>query len=253
MPLFKIGNFDEIGLSVSNITHKNGKPAKSPGALNSVSIKELSPDLVIPDIGIMKSKYAWSLYLKSITLFESFEGLLNCINPNNEIYFTAIAWDYSGKNPYIFPPTGVDLSSTAVKMKNKQKREFVGNGIQLWPSQSVEGSLNVVIIVHECDKDFNNLGQRLDDIHQAIENSTFAKLIKSISANPIFSQVGAVTLAVNEVIGIIGKILKTNGDDYVDLFEGSFGTERPQTSGTTAYTHESSSIELEFFVNDSSI
>jgi hypothetical protein len=30
MPLFKIGNFDEIGLLVSNITYKNGKPAKSP-------------------------------------------------------------------------------------------------------------------------------------------------------------------------------------------------------------------------------
>lgn len=253
MPLFKIGNFDEIGLSISNIAHKNGKHVKFPGTLNSISIKELSANLIIPTVDMKSSKAAWSIYLKSITLFESFEGLLNCINPDNEIYFTSIAWDYSGKAPFVYPPAGLDLSSAAFKMKKRRKREFLGNGIQLWPSQAVAGALNVVMIVHECDKDVNRLGQRLDDIHQAVENSTLAKIIKAISFNPAFSQIGAVTMAVNEVIGIIGKLIKADGDDFVDLYEGSFGTEKDQTGGITQYMHESSGIELEFVVDDISI
>lgn len=250
MSLLKYGDFDKLGLSVSGLKFKNGVTAKYPIELNSYTIKELSIDIQIPKIELKKTTEEWGLYLRSISLFESFEGLLNIFKQNNEIYFTSIAWDYSGNNAIIYPPSGIDLSTLLIKMKKGNKRKFIGNGIQLWPSQTVVGALNIIILVFECDKNAAKLGERFSEISDAIRKCPLSDLIKSIGINPLAAQVGAISTAVSEMVGVIGKIIRSNGDDYVDLFEGSYSTERAQTSKVRKYNHESAGIELEFYVNN---
>lgn len=250
MALIINGNFDELGLAVSGLKLKNGKPVKYPAELNTFTIKELSFDIQIPKLELKKTTEKWGVYLKSISLFESFEGLLNCFKPNNEIYFTSIVWDYSGNHPIVYPPSEIDKSTLLIKMKENSKREFIGNGIQLWPSQIVVGALNIIILVFECDKNISKLGERFSEISDAVKRSSLADLIKSIGINPLAAQVGAVSTVVNEMIGAIGKVIRSNGDDYVDLFEGSYSTERVQTPGIREYNHESAGIELEFYIDD---
>lgn len=43
--------------------------------------------------------------------------------------------------------------------------------------------------------------------------------------------------------------MKRNGDDYVDLFEGSYGTDKSHTAKVERYDHEAAGIELEFTVS----
>jgi len=111
MSLFKVGNFDQIGVSfvqtakVFKVEHKD--TVRFPRTLSLDALSELSFNIEPPTLDLAKSSNKWGLYLKSLSLYESFEGFIaNLFNPTNEIYFTSIAWDYSGTQPFLYPPKG---------------------------------------------------------------------------------------------------------------------------------------------------
>ena len=93
------------------------------------------------------------------------------------------------------------------------------------------------------------MGDQLADIHDKVGNSKLASLIVAISTNPALATGVAVGTAVNELLGVVGNIMKRNGDDYVDLFEGSYGTDKPQRPRVEKYDHEAAGIELDFTVS----
>ena len=254
MSLFKVGNFDQIGVSfvqtakVFKVEHKD--TVRFPRTLSLDALSELSFNIEPPTLDLAKSSNKWGLYLKSLSLYESFEGFIaNLFNPTNEIYFTSIAWDYSGTQPFLYPPKGAQGSDFLIPMKGGTTRQFVGDGVNIWPARVAVGALNLVVLVYECDNDVRKLGQTLVDIHDKVGNSKLASLIIAISANPSLATGVAIGQAVNELLGVIGNIMKRNGDDYVDLFEGSYGTDKPQTSRVEKYNHEAAGIELDFTVS----
>jgi len=254
MPLFKVGSFNQIGVSfaqtakVVKVEHKD--TVKFPRTFSLDALQELSFNIEPPAMELAKSPNKWGLYLKSLSLYESFEGFIaNLFNPNNEIYFTSIAWDYSGTPPFVYPPKGAQGPDFLIPVKAGKTRQFIGNGINICPPRIVDGALNLVIIVYECDNDVRKLGETLIDIHDKVESSKLLSLITAISANPSLATGVAIGQAVNELLGVVGNIMKRNGDDYVDLFEGSYGTDTPQTARVEKYDHESARVELEFTVS----
>jgi hypothetical protein len=256
MPLFKKGNFDQIGLAASgnakaiNVAHK--KDVKFSRLLSLESIRELSFNIEPPKLDLAKSDKKWSLKLKSLTLKEDFESWIYGIwgsESTNEIYFTSIAWDYSGQSPFVYPPKGANASDFIIPMKAHTTRQFIGDGIPLWPSQNVVGGLNILLLVYECDSDARDAGERLVAIHDTVQKSQLSALILAISTNPALATGVAIGAAIDEFLGIIGNIMKNDKDDYVDLFEGSYGTDKSQTTKSEKYEQDAAGIELEFTVS----
>jgi len=256
MPLFKNGNFSQIGLASTmdatafKAVHK--KRVKFPRLLSLDSLPELSFNIEPPKLDLATSDKKWGLRLKSLTLNEDFESWIYGIwgnKPTNEIYLTSIAWDYSGQVPFVYPPKGANAVDFIIPMKAHTVRQFVGDGISLWPSQNVVGGLNVLLIVYECDSDVRNAGDRLVSMHDIVQRSQLAALISAISANPALATGEAIGIAVNELLGVIGKIMKSDQDDYVDLFEGSYGTDKTQASRNERYDQDAAGIELELTVS----
>lgn len=135
-------------------------------------------------------------------------------------------------------------------MKAQTTRQFVGNGLIIWPARTVVGALNVAILVYECDSEVRVLGETLVDIHDKVGSSKLSSLIAAISVNPTLATGIAIGEAVNELMSVIGNIMKRNRDDYVDLFEGAYGTDKPQTARVETYDHpDLAAIELEFTVS----
>jgi hypothetical protein len=149
----------------------------------------------------------------------------------------------------MYPPKGAKAPEFLIPMKSKTTRRFVGDGVCLWPSQIVTGALNLVILVYEGDQETRDLGAQLGDIHDTVSKSKLASLITSISASPAVASGVAIGAAVSELLGVVGNIMKRNGDDYVDLFEGSYSTEKAQQGGVEKYDHEAAGIELELTVS----
>ena len=113
MAIFREGNYADLGVDLQPkpglrpMRRAVGVPTEPtlPKRLSLAAVGELSFALKPPNLKLVKSDERWGLYLKRITLNKSFEGfLLNMFNPTNEVYFTTLAWDYSGKEPFIYPP-----------------------------------------------------------------------------------------------------------------------------------------------------
>lgn len=95
------------------------------------------------------------------------------------------------------------------------------------------------------DSDVALLGEQLNSIHDAVNGSKLAAFIKAISTDPALITGIAISSIVNELLGVIGKIMKQNKDDFVDLFEGSYGTDREQETKTKKIDTEACGIEYE--------
>lgn len=256
MPLFRVGNFGQIGLAstmdAKAITVEHKIEVKFPQLLSLEALPELSFNIEPPKLDLARSETRWGLKLKSLTLNKNFESWIYGIwgnKPTNEIYFTSIAWDYSGQAPIVYPPKGASATDFLIPMKTHTTRQFVGDGIALWPSQNVVGGLNILLFIYECDSDVRNAGERLVTIHDTVQSSQLASLILAISTNPALATGVAIGFAVNELLGVIGKIMKNDRDDYVDLFEGSYGTDKIQASRHEKYDQDAAGIELEFTIS----
>ncbi len=256
MPIFRNGTFSQIGLSSKGIAkaiqidHK--KDVSFPRRLSVDALPDLSFNIEPPTLDLAKSEKKWGLKLKNLTLYKDFESWIYGIwgdKSTNQIYFTSIAWDYSGKVPIVYPPKGAIASNFIIPMKAKTTRQFIGDGISLWPSQKVVGALNIVLLIYECDENVRNIGERLVTIHDTVQGSQLAALILAVSANPALATGVAIGAAVNELLGVVGKIMKNDRDDYVDLFEGSYGTDKEQKARSEKYTQDAAGVELEFTVS----
>jgi hypothetical protein len=270
MPIFKVGNFDQIGvtrrklskaaemkptshgpvfwdgelplgeeeISISTTTHRSSRRGTSRGAT----------DLKSYEMDLIKSEEKWGLFLKSISLFKSFDGIRG-FNLENEIYFSSIAWDYSGKAPLVYPLVKTDPSKFYFAIKKKDTRQFIGDGVALWPSQRVVGCLNVVIFIFESDEGIRDAGKLLGDIHGTVNASDLSHLVLAIPANPGIIVEAEVAAAVGNLVDAVGKIMKSNKNDYVDLFQGSYRIDRPPKSEIEKYNQENAGIELQFVIS----
>ena len=196
-------------------------------------------------VSFEKSEHKWSLYMKDLTLKQSFDGLFPKIfNPKNEIYFFIICWDYSGKAPFIYPPKDVDPESFKIVIKKNKIHQFGGDGLQIWPYSNVVGTLNTAIILMEDDTDIRNAGKTLSDISKAVNKSKLFELITAVASNPATITGVAIAKALSELTGLVGSIMSKNKNDYINLFQGSYGVENHRIIEKKPYPYKNAQAEM---------
>lgn len=163
--------------------------------------------------------------MKAIKLLQGFEGFLqNLLNKDNEIYFLAWCWDLSGQPVFQYPAEGSQPESSIFKVRVGKLREFIGEGINLFPARQITAGLEVRVMVWESDQKSRDFGETLKTVVAGIRESKLNNLLNAIS---LVGGVPLVTVkmieeAALELADIIGTCLKANSNDYVDLFAGYY-------------------------------
>jgi hypothetical protein len=245
--IIKVGNFEEIGVKAR--ARAGGKSVRLPRSMSLAASRQLSDELEVKGMELVRSKEPWALYLKRLTLHRGFEGFLSGLfNRTNEIYFVAFAWDYSGRKPKVFPYTTLEPAEYVLKMRKGQTREFVGDGVALWPARRVSGALNVIIMVYESDREIQRSGEVIETIHEAVDKSTLTDLVSAVAADPTIATARAISGAVKDLIETVGRIMRKNKNDVVELFEGSYGTHLAQASRRERYDTDAAGVEVDLAV-----
>jgi hypothetical protein len=185
--------------------------------------------------------------LKTLELTEGFEGFLcNLFNATNEVYFIAWAWDLSGKPVNQYPGKDTNPEDVIIKMKVGNIRNFMGEGINLFPKRSVSGGIALRIQLWESDIKERRFGKILTETADTIQKSQLNNLITLIANSSGISGVTitAIKEASLELAKLIGTILKANSDDYLDFYEGYFAADSSWNIGEHKYEGLSSNIVL---------
>lgn len=186
--------------------------------------------------------------LKSVELTKNFDTFLRGIfNPANEIYFVAWAWDLSGEAVYQYPGEGFNAQDLVFKIKAGSIREFIGQGINLFPKREVTGGIALRIQIWESDEEIRQFGKVLSEVADSIQKSKLNNLL-SLIASGLGAPGATVSLvkdAALELAGIISTILKANSNDYVDFFEGYYAADQQWTAGEDMYAGNSSVLTLD--------
>jgi hypothetical protein len=242
MALIKEGSINNFSvIAKDQVMKKNPflKGVRTFSALKEVS-QEFTPDL----FELVTSTDQRGIAIKSIKLTEGFEGFLQkYLNPTNEIYFVAWVWDLSGQPVNLYPGPNFNSQDVIIPMKVDNIREFIGQGINLFPKRYIKGGIAIRIQLWESDQNVRNFGKAMTETADAIKKSDLNNLLTFISSA---TGVSGVTLnlikeASIELAKVIGNILQSNGDDYVDFFEGYYASDQTWTNKDETY-HGNSSI-----------
>ncbi|TBO44397.1 hypothetical protein [Pedobacter kyonggii] len=189
------------------------------------------------------------LGIKSLLLEKDFDGILGGLfDSNNEIYFVAWAWDLSGEPVYQYPGKDVNTEDVIIPMKSGVLREFIGEGINLFPKRLVKGGLGVRIQIWESDKKSRDFGEVLTQVADSIKKSEINDLLSLIALTGApAATISTIAKASLELAGIIGAILTANSNDYVDFFEGYYSADKQWNTGLDNYNGFASAISLEKF------
>lgn len=254
MAIIEVGNFNEVSMSMPAVKWGKTKVCPLPEEATDQApqvMAEAVPTIPTvpkpPTMELMHSPQKWALYMKKLTLTKNFEGwLARVFDQTNEIYFTVVAWDYSGNPPQFYPMHVEDPSRLLHKLKPQGVVEFMGDGVCLWPSSTVVGALNLLIVVYECDRDIQKLGQTLTNLHEKVKGSSLMDLIAGMSKNPTLALGVVITQIVEELSNLMGGVLQENGDDSVDVFSGSYAVEKDWESRLEKHVGTGVEIQLEF-------
>ncbi|WP_289665639.1 hypothetical protein [Flavobacterium panacagri] len=245
MAIIEVGSINNFSVSVK-------KDIPEASMLESVStfseLDQVSKSIEPNSFELITSKDQRGLYLKKLKLEKGFGGFLNnLLGSTNNIYFIAWAWDLSGEPVNLYPGKDVQPESVLIPMKAGNVREFIGNGIVLFPKRYVKGGIALRIQIWESDQEIRKFGKAVNDTSEAIKNSKLNNLLSLISLGTGVSGVtiSLVKDAAIELGGIIGTILKSNGDDYVDFFEGYYSSDDEWIKKDEIYKGNSSQMTLQ--------
>jgi len=244
MALIEVGTINNFSVAV-----KKGKPELS--MLESIStlseLKEVSGAVSEGTFELITSEEKRGVAIKSLKLQKGFEGFLSGIfNKTSEIYFIAWAWDLSGEPVNQYPGKDVDPKDVLITMKSGNLREFIGEGINLFPKRKVHGGIAIRIQIWESDDDIRNFGKAMSDTAAAIEGSNLNKVLSLVSTATGVSgaTITLVKEAALELTKIIGTILQKNSNDYVDFFEGYYASDQSWQPGNELYDGNASALTL---------
>lgn len=245
MALIEIGSINSFAVS-ANARAMKQKPYLR-GIRSFSELKEVSSNIPPDSFELITSTDQRGVGLKSLQLTEGFEGFLqDFLNKTDEIYFFAWAWDLSGVPVNLYPGSNIDSKEVIIPIKVGHIREFIGEGINLFPKRYVKGGIAVRIQLWESDQNVRNFGKAMSDTADAISKSSLNHLLSSIS---LVTGVSGTTVtlikdAALQLANLVGTILKANGDDYVDFFEGYYSSDQAWTTGNESHTGNSSILTL---------
>ncbi|HHE32817.1 MAG TPA: hypothetical protein ENL07_09415 [Chlorobaculum parvum] len=244
MALIQTGAIDRFAVTAKKQAIESFTPLKGISTFSELS--ELSRTSTPKSFEYTQSPEPRGLALKNIKLTEGFNGFLgNVFSSKNNVYFVAWAWDLSGEPICQYPGADADPNSVIIPMRVGKVREFIGEGINLFPKRTITGGMAIRIQLWESDEETRKFGKAMTETAEAINNSSLSSLISAIAlAGP---SAGALTLIKNATVKLgndIGTILKSNGDDYVDFFEGYYPSDKVWTAEHEAHSGNSSVITL---------
>jgi hypothetical protein len=198
-----------------------------------------------------------SAFLRSVRLNESFDwGLPRHVGPGltdwtgfkdgatNEVYVVTMAWDLSGREPVVFPPTKIDPATMTRDMHKGDQLTFMGDGLALWPGTQVKGGLYTMVFVMESDSSVRQLGDTIQKVNDAVQKSDLTKALGGLAvAEPDAAALAQALQAISAIAGVVGTVLQQNSDDLVGVFYGTYGVDSLR-SRTEHYDDLGASIEL---------
>lgn len=249
MPLISVGSFSDFSLSadIGPVT-KGSRKIKQFHTLSAT--RELARELQTVPLVFDVTKDNRGLGLKAIKLLEGFEGFLqNLLNKNNEIFFLAWCWDLSGQPVIQYPVDVLKPESCVFNVRVGKLRQFIGEGIKLFPARPITAGMEVRLMVWESDQKSQDFGQTLKSVVAGIRESKLNNLLNAIS---LIGGVPLVTVklieeAALELADIIGTCLKANSNDYVDLFAGYYPASGSWEKGDDISTGPACEITLSKF------
>ena len=169
-------------------------------------------------------------------------------NPRNEVYVVSVSWDYSGAPPVQYPAYTANPAELMSRLKEGEKREFIGAGLPLFPARRVVGGLSTRVMLWECDQDIRRFGTSMAHVSQAIQSSELTQVLSALAgSNPTTAVISTVAQAALALTRVIGDLLKTNSDDFVDYFEGFYPASDSWNAAVEPVRGPCSAIELTKF------
>ncbi len=245
MALIKVGTLNNFAVT-ANETAKKQLPCLK-GITTFSALNELSRAVSPGSFDLITSKNKRGIGLKSLTLTKGFEGFLQkFLHRTNDIYFIAWVWDLSGQPVCQYPGAGANVQDVIIPVSVGNVREFIGQGINLFPKRNITGGIAIRIQLWESDRKERNFGKVLSDTADAIQKSELNNLLSAVS---LLTGVPGATItlikeASVELAKVIGTILQKNGDDYVDFFEGYYAADQKWVPGAETYQGNASVVTL---------
>lgn len=192
-----------------------------------------------------ESEQPRGLALKSLTLHGDFRSFIERLfDSKSNVYYLAWCWDLSGQPINVFPGKTSSAEDVMFGLRPGESQRFMGAGSLLFPQRVISGGLVVRLQVWQSDAEVRRFGETLASVCNEIRSSKLNSLLTLIGtlAGVATAQVVLIEQAALELGAVIGTILKANGDDFVDLYEGYFPVSEQWAAGEFAETNRFTKI-----------
>ena len=203
-----------------------------------MEIEKLEPEFI-------RSESPRGLSLKSIEVTSTRKKWWKKLKKYQEIYFLTVAFDFSGKEPEIYPPDEISTQHNIYKIKqNGNISCTLGDGVLLFQPRIIEGGLVVYVIVVESNQGIQHVGKVMSKVHEDLksEDSLFV-ILKDYIDHPTTKLISDFVSAATKALQPIATILKENQDDHLALINGYFSA-KGSWQGKLKQTINGISIEL---------
>ncbi len=182
--------------------------------------------------------------IKSLQVTSKWRSLWNFLGKRQQIYFLSIAFDLSGQEPTIFPPSALSAGALYHVTPGETISFTLGNGAPLFPLREIHGGLIVYISVIEADKGVRHVGEVMAQVHEDLKREgSLVDILKQVVTNPTATIADEVLAAATAALQPIATILQKNEDNYIALFNGIYPAKGPW-AGKLEQTHNGTTILL---------
>jgi len=212
---------------------------------NPEELVERKPGAVQEVIEWPKSPEPRGLTLKKLTISRGWDKVLWMFDAENEIFYTSVAFDMSGNDPFLLPPKPFDPEASLFKMTKGETIEFkLGEGEPVFPERVLHGGISLFIMVWESDDKTRRLGETLNKMHEDLtaEGSVMER-IKSLILNPGKKITDEILSIGTAALQPLATLLKQNGNEFLAPFRGYYKAQGSWASKLSA-SHNGVSIEL---------
>lgn len=181
---------------------------------------------------LRRSAQTASVYLESIELTKDFDAF-GPFRTRNEIYLISTAFDLSGSPVYLYPNSTVpqhDFINSTFSVRRNQRYSFLSAGyapygFPLFPERYVTGGLSIQLKIFESDQDIrgSTYTKLVSDLEDLLNKGGIIALLGLLKPVPVIGQIQIIMSVLAQFSTKVGEVLKSNSDDFVDMFTINLG------------------------------
>lgn len=226
MALIKSGDFSEL-----SVVPSGAAALQMPEIDSLATLSEAARELPTEDVGFDLSSTNRGLALKKLHMGPGFQSFIKRLfQRDSKVYFLAWGWDLSGakvqgESPiFLYPGSVSPENGTLIPMKGDEEREFLGDGVLLYPPRTVTAGISLRLQIWESHSDQRKFGETLQKVAGEIGDSSLNNALALLATvtGATTASIALVEQAAVELAKVVGGILKATSDDYVDYYEGYF-------------------------------